>query len=658
MSRTTPWRHRAAIVWLAGFVFIMVAFRVFCGARIGVLGVVDELGFLAGGAFLFGIGTLISPRLRFACLALAGSLVCALYAAAVCYFLFFRAYLQLGAIKQAVLLDEVASSVYELLTLPVVALFLIVPMAAFMTAAVWARRITVRPASLTQVLLLVAISVPTTAVDSLRSDSFVIAEHNVIMHLVRASVKDAYFARRRERRVALADVAISYPATYNSGLDEQFRSAESTDYPLLALPVKETERGAARLNVVLVVVESLRMFETGFSRSRASATPTLDRLAREGLAFDTIYANGNRTVRGELALLCSALPLTGGGEVYSAHPDLSIACLPKILRDHGYQTHWLSGLDAQFAGGREFLSRHGIDHFHDEASITALRGEPSQAGIGAADEDLFALALHVLDDAAQPFFAEILTVANHHPWDHVDPSVAPEHALDGARGIYRRYRASTYHSDTTIAAFLGEARERGWFADTVFVFTGDHGTWVFPESDADHRLDEITRTEIFFRTPLILWSPAHLAPRRMSTLGSQIDFAPTLLSILGIRGPNSFQGTDLLAPVPRARRFAIAVNENSWNLRRHDAYCYSLGVTCFRNQAPKCAKGVEPSFAGHTCFRTGADLLSTRRGDLHVEILADEAAQSMLEHGRRLVENNRLLMSLDAFYPRRIPPSP
>ena len=48
-----------------------------------------------------------------------------------------------------------------------------------------------------------------------------------------------------------------------------------------------------------------------------------------------------------------------------------------------------------------------------------------------------------------------------------------------------------------------------------------------------------------------MWSPRHVPPRRVDTLVSQLDVAPTVLGLLDISYDSAFFGKDALAPGPR-----------------------------------------------------------------------------------------------------------
>ena len=54
--------------------------------------------------------------------------------------------------------------------------------------------------------------------------------------------------------------------------------------------------------------------------------------------------------------------------------------------------------------------------------------------------------------------------------------------------------------------------------------------------------------------PVFVYAPAHIAPRRVDRLMSQIDIAPTLLGLLDFRYYTKFLGRDVLHSAPESDR--------------------------------------------------------------------------------------------------------
>jgi phosphoglycerol transferase MdoB-like AlkP superfamily enzyme len=302
--------------------------------------------------------------------------------------------------------------------------------------------------------------------------------------------------------------------------------------------------GAARsLNVVLVSVESLGAEFLGAYGNAGGLTPNLDALARESLWFANAYATGNRTVRG-LEALSLSLPPTPGQSIVRRPSNEYLFSLGSVLEDKGYAVLFVYG------GYGYFDNMNAYFEANDYRSIDR-RNIPSQdiefENIwGVADEHLFAHALKEIDreKAARPdrpVFAHIMTTSNHRPYTY------PPGRIDIPSGKGRD--GAVKYTDYAIGKLIEGARSRPWFKDTLFVITADHGASARGTSRIP--VDK-------YRIPVFFYSPAHLAPRRVDRLMSQIDIAPTILGALQLDYYTKFLGHDLLHTPPSEDRAFVA----------------------------------------------------------------------------------------------------
>jgi phosphoglycerol transferase MdoB-like AlkP superfamily enzyme len=283
-----------------------------------------------------------------------------------------------------------------------------------------------------------------------------------------------------------------------------------------------------RLNVVMISVEALSAdFMEAFG-NREGLTPRLDALAREGLLFTRLYATGTRTVRGLEALTLS-YPPTPGHSIVKRPDNAGLFTLGGVLKEKGYEPLYLYGGYAYFDNMEAFFAGSG----YTVIDRTAIRSEDiSFENIwGVADEDLFKLAVSELDKrsaAKRPFYAHIMTVSNHRPFAY------PAGRIDIPPGTRE---GAVKYTDFAIGQFIDRARQRPWFANTLFVIV------------ADHTHKGRGRTELppdNYHIPLIVYAPGHVRPARVDTLASQIDVAPTLLGLLGFGYRSRFFGQDIL----------------------------------------------------------------------------------------------------------------
>lgn len=282
-----------------------------------------------------------------------------------------------------------------------------------------------------------------------------------------------------------------------------------------------------KMNVVVVLMESMSARFMNSFGSKRDLTPNLDRLAREGLFFDHVYSTGTRTVRGIEAVVLS-IPPTPGQSIVRRPEAGSIFNIGSVFRSKGYSTQFLYGGHSFFDNMGNFFSSNGFDVL-DQSSMAAEEIHFSNAW-GVCDEDLFQNALKNADLLSEkPFFQIILTTSNHRPYTYPDGriDIASHTGRDGA----------VKYADYAIGKYMEGASHRPWYKNTIFVFVADHnasvagGTKILPYD---------------YKIPLIYFAPGHIKPEVRSMLGSQIDLAPTLLSLLNFSYQSRFFGHDLM----------------------------------------------------------------------------------------------------------------
>lgn len=282
-------------------------------------------------------------------------------------------------------------------------------------------------------------------------------------------------------------------------------------------------------NVIQITVESLSADFLGLFNHASKLTPNLEDLARHSLVFENFYATGTRTDRGMEALTLSLPPTPGRSMIKRPHNE-GMFTLGSVFRTKGYDTAFIYGGFGYFDNMNYFFGNNGyrvIDRNSPEADITFANVW------GACDEDLYRWTMREADAAhtkGQPFHFFVMTTSNHRPFTF------PEGKIDLPSKISGRAGAVKY-TDFAIGQFIRDAASKPWFKNTVFVIV------------ADHCASSAGKTELpveNYHIPLIIYSPGgHIAPGRVKTLTSQMDFAPTLLGLLNWSYPSRFFGHDV-----------------------------------------------------------------------------------------------------------------
>ncbi|MEY4702022.1 MAG: hypothetical protein RL326_2209 [Pseudomonadota bacterium] len=305
-------------------------------------------------------------------------------------------------------------------------------------------------------------------------------------------------------------------------------------------------QGLGKLNVVLLVQESLGAQFVGAYGDTRGLTPFLDQFAKESLMFRNAYATGTRTVRGLEAIVASFPPIPSESIVKRPGCD-SISNWGSVMRKHGYDTSFIYGGQGAFDNMNAFFGGNGFS-LQDRLDIR----DPRFGNIwGASDEDLYSHAITYFDNlsakSGKPFFSVVLSTSNHKPFTFREgvPGVVPS---GGGRLAGIRY------ADFSIGEFFKAAKDKSWFANTLFVVIADHDSRVYGRAyvPVEH-----------YRIPVFVYAPGKIKPEVNAKVFSSMDLAPTVLSLLGLEYEAPFYGVDVIDPeVPASRPVMFSHNHN------------------------------------------------------------------------------------------------
>jgi len=293
--------------------------------------------------------------------------------------------------------------------------------------------------------------------------------------------------------------------------------------------------GAAKHNVIVIVVESLSAQFLGVFGDPRGLTPNLDELAGQSILFTRMYACGTRTIRGLEALNLS-LPPTPGRALGKRPGSNNLFSAEHLFRGMGYRTLFFYGGHGNFDDMDAFLCNGGYELI-DRPKFR--RDEIHFASPwGICDGDTYRRAMRECDEthqAGRKFFAMIMTLSNHTPYTYPQEIDIPSGT--GLLGAVK-------YTDHAIGQFLSEARRKPWFDDTLFVIVADHCTKQSARTDA---------SPLKYHIPGFIYAPKLVKPARHDSLCSQSDLLPTVLGVLGASYETKFFGRDVLRdPANRA----------------------------------------------------------------------------------------------------------
>lgn len=286
-------------------------------------------------------------------------------------------------------------------------------------------------------------------------------------------------------------------------------------------------RGTPR-NLVIVLEESLGAQFIG-SLGGKPLSPNYDRLAKQGWAFERLYATGTRSVRGIEAVISGYPPTPSLAVVKRPKAQQNFFTLAQLLRRRGYDTTFYYGGEGHFDNMRGFFLGNGFTRVIDQGDYP----DPDFHGSwGVSDEDLFIRAdeeFRRMHAEGTPFFGFVFTSSNHDPFEFPDGRIELYEEPKATRANAAKY------ADHALGVFFERAMASDYWKDTVFLVVADHDSRALGQS--------LVPVDNFHIPGLILANG--IPPRRDGRLISQIDLAPTLLSLMGIEDPTPMIGQDL-----------------------------------------------------------------------------------------------------------------
>ncbi|UBO73680.1 LTA synthase family protein [Aeromonas rivuli] len=281
-------------------------------------------------------------------------------------------------------------------------------------------------------------------------------------------------------------------------------------------------------NLVILLQESLGAQFVG-SLGGLPLTPNIDALSKEGWAFNQLYATGTRSVRGIEAVVTGFTPTPAQAVVKLGKSQTNFFTLADLLKQRGYSTSFIYGGESHFDNMRSFFLGNGFSKIVEQKDFLNPVFEGSW---GASDEDLMAKAndtFEALHKEGKPFFSLVFSSSNHDPFEFPDNRIELFELPKATRNNAAKY------ADYAIGEFFKRAKQSDYWKDTLFLIIADHDSRVGGAS-----LVPIPR----FHIPGVIVGGG-LAPKQDARIVSQIDMAPTLLSLMGVSASYPMLGQDL-----------------------------------------------------------------------------------------------------------------
>jgi len=302
------------------------------------------------------------------------------------------------------------------------------------------------------------------------------------------------------------------------------------------LDLGQLPRGVARdrLNLVIVTLDTTRADRIGAYGSHEVETPTIDRLASEGVLFEQAVSAAPLTLPAHSSLFTGKFPPEHGvrdnGGFFLGPDQVTLA---EVLKGRGYRT---GGFVAAYVLASKWGINQGFDTYFDDFDLSQVRAVSLSAIQRPANEVLDKALPWIEQSSSAPFFAWI------HLYDPHAPYRPPEPFATKYKG--HPYNGEIAFADSQIARLISTLQARGLYDRTVIVVMGDHGESLGDHGESAHGFfvyNSVTHVPLVIRAPF-----TGIGHRRIADPVRSVDIMPTMLDLLDAPAASGISGTSLV----------------------------------------------------------------------------------------------------------------
>ena len=365
------------------------------------------------------------------------------------------------------------------------------------------------------------------------------------------------------------------------------------------------------MNVVFIHMESIQTFVMGLTAGTEEITPTINRLAKEGMYFSNFYPQVSTGTSSdtEFTLAASLMPALSGTVAVSYY-DRNYTTVQKLLAEKGYYTYSAHANKAAMWNRNNLHPSLGYERFYSERDFHIT--DDKIINLGLNDKEFFAQLQPIMESNEEKYdnyMATLITLTNHSPFK--DNDAYPQYKKIDLENISRKlngksemidltdtslgaYLTSVHYADEALGEFFEYVENSEYYENTVFVLYGDHDAKLSsseyryyynydPETgemrdskDLDYYNFDYYEQELNRKTPFIIWTKNKNVSKKINgehdNVMGMLDVQPTLGNLMGFYNPYAL-GND----IHTIKEDNIVVFPNGNFLTNKGYYNYSNG---------------------------------------------------------------------------------
>lgn len=294
-------------------------------------------------------------------------------------------------------------------------------------------------------------------------------------------------------------------------------------------------------NVFMIHLESFQQFLIDYKVDGQEVTPNLNKFYHDQntLSFDNFYnqVGQGKTSDAEMMQENSLFGLATGSAMVKYGTNNTFESLPAILGQRGYTTAAFHGDVASFWNRDNTYKSFGYEYFFSKSYYPNANKANYNVGYGMKDKIFLRDSAQYIEQLPQPFYAKLITVTNHYPYD-LDKQNIDFPATKTGDNTVDGYVQTAHYLDQSFGELMAYLKKVGLYNNSVFVLYGDHYGISENHQPAIAQLlgkDKVTNYDLanFQKVPFMIHATG-LKGGIDHTYGGEIDMMPTLLDLLGV----------------------------------------------------------------------------------------------------------------------------
>jgi len=295
------------------------------------------------------------------------------------------------------------------------------------------------------------------------------------------------------------------------------------------------------LNVIFILVDTLRADRLGIYGYERPTSPVLDDIGNHGIVFEDVISQSSWTKSSMASMWTATYPSRNQILRYNQTLPDEAEFPAEIFQEAGFRTAgiWRNGWVApNFGFGQGFDSY--VKPISNQERLRIQRSGPSARTLKGTDLDAVDSAVEFARNFGHERFFLYMHLMDIHQY------VYDDQAPNFGASYSDVYDQSVNWTDRVIGTFLHEIDEMGLLTNSIVVIASDHGE-AFEEHGFEGHARNLYREVA--SVPFIIMLPFVLEEGiRVDGLVSNIDIWPTILDLVGLP---SMTGVDGVSQLPR-----------------------------------------------------------------------------------------------------------